>query len=98
MPNLLRREPAVPTRVIVLERGRLSEEEIAKALAGNAGAGWYKAIVSKIEGMREDNLLEGSRSATAGNRMAVAGAMNVYEALTALLAELDGYATRVSED
>ena len=89
--------PPTRPRVIVLERGRLSEEEIAKAFSGNAGALWYKALVSKIESMREDNLMEGSRSASAGNEMAVAGAMNVYEAFTALLEELDKYVNEAKD-
>lgn len=83
--------PPLPSkpRVIVLERGRLTDEEIQKALAGNAGALWYQALVSKIESLREDNLMEASRSASAGNELAMAGGLNTYEALTGLLAELD---------
>jgi len=77
--------------VIVLEGGRLNEADIAKALAGNAGALWYKAIVSKIEELREDQLLEASRSASAGNELAMAGGLNAYEALSGLLGELHGY-------
>ena len=82
-------------RVIVLERGRLSEDEIAQAFQGNHGALWYQALVSKIEGMREQNLLEASRAASAGNELAMAGGLNVYEAFSALLDELDGYVNRV---
>jgi len=77
--------------VIVLEGGRLNEADIAKTLAGNAGALWYKAIVSKIEELREDQLLEASRSASAGNELAMAGGLNAYEALSGLLGELNGY-------
>ena len=80
--------PDKPT-VIVLERGRLEEAEIAAALHGNEGALWYQAIVSKIEQLRESNLLEASRAASAGNEMAMAGGLNTYEALSGLLFELD---------
>lgn len=78
-------------RVIVLERGRMTEDEIKKAFAGNAGALWYQALVSKIESLREDNLMEASRSASADNHLGMGGGLNVYEALSGLLAELDQY-------
>lgn len=81
--------PSTPKpTVIVLERERLDYPEIRAALEGNAGALWYKAIVSKIEQLRESNLLEASRAASAGNAMAMAGGLNTYEALSGLLYEL----------
>jgi len=81
-------------RVIVLDAPRLTEDQIAKALQGSKGALWYQAIVSKIESLREENLIGASRSASAGNQLAMAGAVNTYEALTGLLNELDGYVNR----
>lgn|GEM_PF-5146855 len=81
-------------RVIVLERERLDEKEIEEALIGNSGAPWYKAVVSKIEQTREDNILQASRAASAGNTLAMAGGLNAYEALTGLLNELDEYARK----
>ena len=87
---LARTPPKV--RIIVLERARLSEEEIAKALEGNSGALWYKAVVSKIETLRESNLLEASRAASGNNTLGMAGALNAYEALSGLLDELAEYA------
>jgi len=83
--------------VIVLGQPRLTQEEIEKALKGCAGAPWYNAIVSKIEAMREDNLLQASRSASEGNTHAMAGGLNVYEALSGLLEELDQYASNVGD-
>jgi len=93
MPSLIPQKPVV----IVLEKGRLNEAEIAEALQGNLGALWYQAIVSKIEQVREDNLLEASRAASAGNAMAMAGGLNAYEAFTALLNDLDGYVRKTDE-
>ena len=84
-------------RVIVLERGRLSEDEIRKAFAGNAGALWYQALVSKLESVRDDNLMEASRSASADNHLGMAGGLNVYEALSGILMELDQYANSTKE-
>ena len=93
------RSPDAPKPVvIVLERGRLSEDEIAKALQGNHGALWYQAIVSKIDSVREQNILEASRAASAGNELAMAGAVNVYETLSGLLQELDQYVNAIGED
>lgn len=83
-------EPQKPV-VIVLESGRLNEADIQKALSGNGGAQWYKAIVSLIESLREEQLLEASRSASAGNELAMAGGLNAYEALSGLLFTLDKF-------
>ena len=96
MLKLPKREQGKP-RVIVLERGRLTEEEIANALSGNAGALWYQAIVSKIDSSREENLLESSRAASAGNTLAMAGGLNAYEALTGLLYALDEYVNKTKD-
>lgn len=81
-------------RVIVLEHPRLNDDEIAKALQGNKGALWYIAIVSKIESLREDNLLSASQSASQNNTLAMAGGLNAYEALTGLLDELERLVNR----
>ena len=88
--KLLREEP----RVIVLDRERLDDKAIEEALAGNSGAIWYKAIVSKIDRTREDNILQASIAASSGNTLAMAGGLNAYEALTGLLNELDGFAAK----
>ena len=96
MRKLLQRDQVKPY-VIVLGRDRLTEDEIEKALIGNSGAEWYKAIVSKIDQMRDDNMMEASRNASANNPLAMAGAVNAYETLTALLQTLDMYATKTKE-
>jgi hypothetical protein len=94
MLKLLREQVPTKPRVIVLERARLTEDEISKALEGNSGSQWYKAIVSKIETLRESNILAASLAASANNTLGMAGALNAYEALSGLLDELDQYATK----
>ena len=96
MPKLL--SLALPKRrVIVLDKGLMDEKQIAETLAGSSGALWYRAVVSKIEGVREENLMEASRAASTGNTLAMAGGLNAYEALTGLLSELDDYVNRMKD-
>lgn len=84
---MLKREPE--TRVIVVNRPLMDAKQIESAFAGNAAAPWYLALVQMITEIQRDNVLEASRSASANNTLAMAGAVNVYEALNALLNDLD---------
>lgn len=76
----------------------MAEDKIASALAGNSGAPWYQALVAKIEALREANLLSASAAASQGNTHAMAGGLNVYEAFSALLAQLDAYVNKSKSD
>jgi len=91
-------EPKIIHRLVVIKEPFLSEAEIDKALAGNAGTQWYKALVQMIDDDRRDNLLQASRAASAGNTYAMAGALNVYEAFTGLLLELDKKVSATSSE
>ena len=90
-------EDRLRPRVILLEHPLLTEDEIAKALSGNSSSLLYRAIVSKIQSTREENLLEASRAASAGNTLAMAGGLNAYEALTGLLYALDEYVNKTKD-
>ena len=90
-------EPLSRPRVIVLERGRLTDDEISKALQGSAGALWYQAIVSKIEEFRETAIENGTAGVRAGNRDVMAAGLSVHTALTELLGELDRYVNQSAQ-
>lgn len=75
--------------VIVLNHGmRLSDDQIKEAFAGQSKTFWYRALVQELNDLREQNALNASQAASTGNTLAMAGGLNVYEAFTALIAEL----------
>lgn len=67
---------------------RLTDDQISQAFKGQFNTQWYKALQQKLDDLREENALNASRAASSNNALAMAGGLNVYEALTALIAEM----------
>ena len=77
------------TKVIVLQDGLLSEDQMTSALRVSETMMWWRAIVQLIEKYRTDATQQAAASAGANNPLAMAANVGANTALTALLDDLE---------
>ena len=85
-------------RVIVVNKPRMDDKQIAHAFAGNAASPWYLALVQMINDRREAHLGDGAAAVMKNNELAMAGLLSTWQSLTELLDELDGYVNSARND
>jgi hypothetical protein len=77
------------TRVIVLEQGLLSEDQMTSALRVSENTMWWRALIQRIEAFRDEATQQAAASAGGNNPLAMAANCGAHTALTALLDDLE---------
>jgi len=77
------------TKVIVVQDGLLSEDQITSSLRVSETVMWWRAVVQLIEKYRNDATGQAAASAGGNNPLAMAANVGAHTALTALLDDLE---------
>lgn len=74
---------------VIVQQKTMNDEELRVAFCVGQETPWFKAVLQRIEFMRQESADNAAKHVSRNNALAAAGASGAYEILTSLMLDLE---------